>query len=46
MRTLLADHPLVTHKLTLLRDASTDTATFRILTDELVTLLEIGRAHV
>jgi uracil phosphoribosyltransferase len=39
MRTLLADHPLVTHKLTLLRDASTDTATFRILTDELVTLL-------
>lgn len=39
MRTLLADHPLVTHKLTLLRDAATDTATFRILTDELVTLL-------
>jgi len=39
MRTLLADHPLVTHKLTLLRDARTDTATFRILTDELVTLL-------
>src|SRR6202453_3309142 len=39
MRTLLADHPLVAHKLTLLRDASTDTATFRILTDELVTLL-------
>jgi uracil phosphoribosyltransferase len=39
MRTLLVDHPLVTHKLTLLRDAATDTATFRILTDELVTLL-------
>jgi uracil phosphoribosyltransferase len=39
MRTLLADHPLVTHKLTLLRDERTDTATFRILTDELVTLL-------
>src|ERR1700729_3598093 len=39
MRTLLADHPLVTHKLTLLRDAGTDTATFRTLTDELVTLL-------
>ena len=39
MRTLLADHPLVTHKLTLLRDADTDTATFRTLTDELVTLL-------
>jgi uracil phosphoribosyltransferase len=39
MRTLLADHPLVTHKLTLLRDATTDTPTFRMLTDELVTLL-------
>jgi uracil phosphoribosyltransferase len=39
MRTLLADHPLVTHKLTLLRDSSTNTATFRALADELVTLL-------
>jgi uracil phosphoribosyltransferase len=39
MRTLLADHPLVGHKLTLLRDAATDRATFRTLTDELVTLL-------
>jgi uracil phosphoribosyltransferase len=39
MRTLLADHPLVTHKLTLLRSADTDSATFRRLTDELVTLL-------
>jgi len=39
MRTLLADHPLVTHKLSLLRDIATDTATFRTLTDELVTLL-------
>jgi uracil phosphoribosyltransferase len=39
MRTLLADHPLVAHKLTLLRSASTDSATFRALTDELVTLL-------
>jgi uracil phosphoribosyltransferase len=39
MRTLLADHPLVAHKLTLLRDARTDTATFRTLADELVTLL-------
>jgi uracil phosphoribosyltransferase len=39
MRTLLADHPLVTHKLTLLREVATDTATFRTLTDELVTLL-------
>jgi len=39
MRTLLADHPLVTHKLTLLRSAETDSTTFRRLTDELVTLL-------
>ena len=39
MRTLFADHPLVKHKLTLLRDAETDTATFRTLADELVTLL-------
>ena len=39
MRTLLADHPLVAHKLTLLRADSTDSATFRTLTDELVTLL-------
>jgi uracil phosphoribosyltransferase len=39
MRTLVIDHPLVTHKLTALRDAASDTATFRSLTDELVTLL-------
>ena len=39
MRTLLADHPLVTHKLTLLRDAAAGRATFRALADELVTLL-------
>jgi uracil phosphoribosyltransferase len=39
MRTLLADHPLVTHKLTLLRASATDNATFRMLADELVTLL-------
>jgi uracil phosphoribosyltransferase len=39
MRTLVVDHPLVTHKLTALRDTSTDTATFRSLTAELVTLL-------
>lgn len=39
MRTLLADHPLVAHKLTLLRDERTDTSTFRDLADELVTLL-------
>ena len=39
MRTLLAEHPLVTHKLTLLRSSATDNATFRMLADELVTLL-------
>jgi len=39
MRTLVIDHPLVTHKLTALRDVASDTVTFRSLTDELVTLL-------
>src|SRR3974390_1237946 len=39
MRTLVVDHPLVTHKLTVLRDESTQAPTFRRLTDELVTLL-------
>jgi uracil phosphoribosyltransferase len=39
MQTLVIDHPLVAHKLTALRDAATETATFRRLTDELVTLL-------
>jgi uracil phosphoribosyltransferase len=39
MQTLVVDHPLVTHKLTLLRDETTPAPTFRRLTDELVTLL-------
>ncbi len=39
MQTLVADHPLITHKLTALRDAATETPTFRRLTDELVVLL-------
>jgi uracil phosphoribosyltransferase len=39
METLVVDHPLVTHKLTALRDVKTDSPTFRRLTDELVTLL-------
>lgn len=39
MRTHVADHPLVSHKLTALRDERTDSPTFRRLTDELVTLL-------
>src|SRR5260370_32316642 len=39
MQMLVADHPLVAHKLTTLRDIHTDTPTFRALADELVTLL-------
>jgi uracil phosphoribosyltransferase len=39
LETLVVDHPLVTHKLTHLRDERTDSPTFRALTDELVTLL-------
>ncbi len=39
MRLHVVDHPLVAHKLTTLRDQRTDSATFRRLADELVTLL-------
>lgn len=39
MRLLDVDHPLVAHKITVLRDETTDSPTFRRLTDELVTLL-------
>ncbi|GAB2460777.1 uracil phosphoribosyltransferase [Xylanimonas ulmi] len=39
MRLHVADHPLVAHKLTVLRDKNTPSATFRLLVDELVTLL-------
>ncbi len=39
MRLHVADHPLVAHKLTVLRDKRTDSPTFRRLADELVTLL-------
>ncbi|GGF46507.1 uracil phosphoribosyltransferase [Marmoricola endophyticus] len=35
----VVDHPLVSHKLTTLRDTETDSPTFRRLADELVTLL-------
>lgn len=35
----VADHPLIAHKLTVLRDQTTDSARFRTLTDELVMLL-------
>jgi len=39
MRIHVADHPLIAHKLTTLRDERTDSPTFRGLADELVTLL-------
>jgi len=39
MRLHVADHPLITHKLTVLRDARTSSPVFRQLTEELVTLL-------
>ncbi|MBA2455321.1 MAG: uracil phosphoribosyltransferase [Nocardioidaceae bacterium] len=39
MRIHVADHPLIAHKLTALRDRDTDSPTFRRLVDELVTLL-------
>lgn len=39
MQTTVVDHPLVAHKLTVLRDIHTDTPAFRRLADELTTLL-------
>jgi len=39
MRVHVADHPLITHKLTVLRDRTTPSPTFRALAEELVTLL-------
>jgi uracil phosphoribosyltransferase len=39
MRVHVADHPLVTHKLTVLRNRETPAVTFRALVEELVTLL-------
>jgi len=39
MRVHIADHPLITHKLTVLRDATTPSPVFRQLVEELVTLL-------
>ena len=39
MHVHVADHPLVSHKLTVLRDERTDSPTFRRLAEELVTLL-------
>ncbi|WP_124040022.1 uracil phosphoribosyltransferase [Neoactinobaculum massilliense] len=39
MQIQVVDHPLVAHKLSILRDAQTPSSTFRQLVDELVTLL-------
>ncbi len=39
MKVHVVDHPLISHKLTVLRDERTDSPTFRRLTEELVTLL-------
>jgi uracil phosphoribosyltransferase len=39
MRVHIADHPLITHKLTVLRDKNTPSPIFRQLVEELVTLL-------
>jgi len=39
MRLHVANHPLIDHKLTVLRNKDTASATFRLLVDELVTLL-------
>ncbi|WP_062381705.1 uracil phosphoribosyltransferase [Demequina pelophila] len=39
MQLHVADHPLIRHKVTVLRDKNTKSPTFRLLVDELVTLL-------
>lgn len=39
MRVHIADHPLITHKLSVLRDERTPSPVFRQLTEELITLL-------
>lgn len=39
MKVHVANHPLISHKLTVLRDERTDSPTFRHLVEELVTLL-------
>ena len=39
MQVHVADHPLISHKLSVLRDETTPSPVFRALTSELVTLL-------
>ncbi len=45
MQTLVIEHPLVAHKVTALRDERTDSPTFRLLVEELVTLLAYEATH-
>jgi uracil phosphoribosyltransferase len=45
VRAIVVQHPLVAHKLTTLRDETTDSATFRLLVDELVTPLAYEAMH-
>ncbi len=45
VRTVVVQHPLVAHKLTTLRDETTDSATFRLLVEELVILLAYEATH-
>ena len=44
----IVDHPLVQHKLSVMRDKNTSVKDFRALVGEIAMLLtyEIGRAHV
>ena len=46
MRVIVADHPLITHKLTVLRDKNTPSPVFRQLVEELVTLLAYEATRV
>ncbi len=45
MQTLVIEHPLVAHKVTVLRDERTDSPPFRLLVEELVTLLAYEATH-
>lgn len=45
MRLHVVDHPLIAHKLTVLRDKSTPSPVFRQLVEELVTLLAYEATH-
>ena len=42
----ISSHPLLEHKLAILRNENTGTREFREVLKEVTMLLEIGRAHV